>query len=160
MKNAMKKAVGLLMTAALLMSALLQTGCSREAKDVAAVKDTVEQFIETFAKVDSDDVEDLIDGDFSYGYSDKDAAELLLKMASKTKIESFKSVEIDRQKMTAKARFKISYINVYEFARAHDYDYLSKDEYAKAISSYKDLSKESRRPLQRNTKNFLSAKTG
>lgn len=142
MKNAMKKAVGLLMTAALLMSVLLQTGCSREAKDVAAVKDTVEQFIETFAKGDSDDVEDLIDGDFSYGYSDKDAAELLLKMASKTKIESFKSVEIDRQKMTAKARFKISYINVYEFARAHDYDYLSKDEYAKAISSYKDLSKE------------------
>jgi len=142
MKNAMKRAVGLLMTAALLMSALLQTGCSREAKDVAAVKDTVEQFIETFAKGDSDDVEDLIDGDFSYGYSDKDAAELLLKMASKTKIESFKSVEIDRQKMTAKARFKISYINVYEFARAHDYDYLSKDEYAKAISSYKDLSKE------------------
>ena len=51
MKNAMKKAVGLLMTAALLMSTLLQTGCTREAKDVAAVKDTVEQFIETFAKV-------------------------------------------------------------------------------------------------------------
>ena len=141
MKNAKNKAVALLMTAALLMSALLQTGCTSEARDIAKIEELTGQFIEAFAAGDSDDVEDLIDGDFSYGYSDKDRAEIILTMASKTEIEEFRNVEINREKKTAKARIKISYLDVYEFARAHDNSFMSKDEYMEAVEDYDDLSK-------------------
>ena len=141
MKNAKNKAVALLMTAALLMSALLQTGCTSEARDIAKIEELTGQFIEAFAAGDSDDVEDLIDGDFSYGYSDKDRAEIILTMASKTEIEEFRNVEINREKKTAKARIKISYFDVYEFARAHDNSFMSKDEYMEAVEDYDDLSK-------------------
>ena len=140
MTKVKNKAVALLMTAALLVSVLLQTGCISEARDIAKIEEITGQFIEAFAAGDSDDVEELIDGDFSYGYSDKDKAEILLMMASKTQIESFKSVEINRERKTAKARIKISYIDVFEFSRDHANTFMSKDEYMEAVEDYDDLS--------------------
>lgn len=139
MKNAKSKAAALLLTVAVLVCAVLPAGCSsREAKDIEEIEETTQQFIEAFAAGNSDDVEDLIDGDFSYGYKDKDRAEIMLRIASKTEIESFKSVEVDRSKGTAKARFKVSYIESYQFSAKLSTSYLSKDEYLNEIDDYGD----------------------
>ena len=102
MKNVKKRAVGLLLTAALLASALLPAGCkSRESKDIEQIKEVTEQFFEAYASGNTKDMEDLVDGDFSYNFydDDKDKAEVVFKVASKTEIEEFKSIEVDRKNL-------------------------------------------------------------
>lgn len=141
MKNAKKKAVGLLMTAALLVNALLQTGCNtREAKDIEEIRNVTEQFVETFATGNTKDMKDLVDGKFSYYFStdNKDLAEVIFKFASQARIEDYKSVEVDRRELKAKARFKISYIDMYEFSKDMEYTYMSKADYLNEIDDYED----------------------
>ena len=85
MKNALKRAASLVMTTVLLAIALLPSGCSRKAKDEEQIKETVQDFFETFAVGNSDDIDDLISGDFTYSYiRDKEKMEIMLKIASKT----------------------------------------------------------------------------
>lgn len=139
MNSVKNKAVAFLMTAAVLVCAVLPAGCDMsKAKDTAAIEELTEQFIEAFAAGDSDDVEDLIDGSFRYSYNDKDSAEIMLRLASKTEIESFKSVEVDRNRGTAKARFKVEYIDSTELAVGMRSQYMSKSEYLDVIDDFED----------------------
>ena len=143
MKNVKKRAVGLLLTAALLASALLPAGCkSRESKDIEQIKEVTEQFFEAYASGNTKDMEDLVDEDFSYNFydDDKDKAEVVFKVASKTEIEEFKSIEVDRKNLRAKARIKISYIDMQDFIRHDNGLVMTKDDYLEAADSFTKMS--------------------
>ena len=114
MKNAIKRAAGLLMTTVLLATALLPAGCTRRAKDEEAIKETTQQFIDAFPTGDSKEIEGLIDGDFAFDVKDRDRAELVFRAASKTEIIEYKNIEIDRQTKTARARIQIKYVDFME----------------------------------------------
>ena len=108
MKNALKRAASLVMTTVLLAVALLPAGCSRKAKDEEKIKETVQDFFEIFPTGNSDDIEDLISGDFTYSYiRDKERMEIMLKIASKTEIESIKSIDISDDHHKARVKMKI-----------------------------------------------------
>lgn len=140
MEKLKRKATGILLILAVLISAVLPAGCNaRLAKDIDEIEDTVQQFIDAFAAGDQGDVEELIDGDFAYSYQDKDKAEIMLKMSSRSEIESFKSVEVDRKSGTARARFKISYIDSTGFSARLKTTYMTKEEYLNEIDSYDDM---------------------
>ena len=66
MKKALKRAASLVMTTVLLAVALLPLGCSRRAKDEEQIKETVQDFFETFAEGDSDGVENLVEEGFEF----------------------------------------------------------------------------------------------
>ena len=88
MKTRKNKAVVVLMTAALLLTSLLPTGCaSRENKDMTALQYNIEEFLDKFASGDKNAIEDLVDGRFDYQISSAKNSELLLKIASKSGIE-------------------------------------------------------------------------
>ena len=97
MKNALKRAASLVMTTVLLAIALLPSGCTSRAKDEEAIKEITRQFIDAFPTGDKKDIEELVDGDFSFDIKDKDRAELVFRAASKTEIIEYKNIEIDRQ---------------------------------------------------------------
>lgn len=140
MKNALKRAASLVMTTVLLAIALLPAGCSRKAKDEEQIKETVQDFFETFAAGNSDDIDDLISGDFTYSYiRDKEKMEIMLKIASKTEIESFKSIEISDDHHSAKAKMRISYIDIGDLTKYFDYHYMTKEEWLVAIDEYDEL---------------------
>ena len=140
MKNALKRAASLVMTTVLLAIALLPAGCSRKAKDEEQIKETVQDFFETFAAGNSDDIDDLISGDFTYSYiRDKEKMEIMLKIASKTEIESFKSIEISDDHHSAKAKMRISYIDIVDLTKYYDYHYMTKEEWLVAIDEYDEL---------------------
>ena len=140
MKNALKRAASLVMTTVLLAVALLPAGCSRKAKDEEQIKETVQDFFETFAVGNSDDIDDLISGDFTYSYiRDKEKMEIMLKIASKTEIESFKSIEISDDHHSAKAKMRISFIDIGDLTKYFDYHYMTKEEWLVAIDEYDEL---------------------
>lgn len=72
MKNALKRAASLVMTTVLFAFALLPSGCTSRAKDEEAIKETTRQFIDAFPTGDKKDIEELVDGDFSFDIKDKD----------------------------------------------------------------------------------------
>lgn len=140
MKNALKRAASLVMTTVLLAVALLPAGCSRKAKDEEQIKETVQDFFEIFPTGNSDDIEDLISGDFTYSYiRDKERMEIMLKIASKTEIESIKSIDISDDHHKARVKMKISYINISDMVEYFDYRYMTKEEWLEAIDSYDEL---------------------
>ena len=148
MKSIKKRAVSLVMTAALLVSALLPVACSsRDAKDMEVLQDLTDQFIQAFGKGDSKEVDEMVKGDFSYNIDDRDEAAVLLKIASKTEIDDFKGFEFNRENNTAKVRVVINYIDIAEFQRFqeshNEYAYMTVDEYLDAVDSYKDLEEKS-----------------
>lgn len=141
MKNAIKRAAGLLMTTVLLATALLPAGCTRRAKDEEAIKETTQQFIDAFPTGDSKEIEGLIDGDFAFDVKDRDRAELVFRAASKTEIIEYKNIEIDRQTKTARARIQIKYVDFMELTPGIlDTYYLSKEDYLKKIDNNEGLS--------------------
>lgn len=143
MKNVKNKAVVILLTAVLLMTSVLQSGCdTRETKDIKEIKSVTEQFLDAYATGKSKVMKDLVDGKISYPFSDAnvDLAEVVLKFASKAKVEDFKSIEVDRKEGKAKARLKISYIDMFEFSNGRNGSYMAKEDYLKAIDAYKDRS--------------------
>ena len=85
------------------------------------------------------DIEDLIYGSFSYNLTEKDSVEIMLKIASKTEIESFKSIEISDDHHRAKVRFRIRYIDLLDLQQYFDYRYMTKEEWLEAIDSYDEL---------------------
>lgn len=126
------------MSAAVLASALFQTGCSRNAKDVEEIEQVSEQFIEAFGEGDSSAFKDLVDGNFAYDFKGNENGDILIKMASKTEIQGFSDVEVNRRTLSAKARVKISYIDPGEFAGDLDGYCMSRSSYLKAIDEYDD----------------------
>ena len=141
MKTRNNKAVVVLMTAALLLTSLLPTGCvSRKNKDMVALQSRIEEFIDKFSSGDNNAIEDLVDGRFDYQISSAKNSELLLKIASKSGIEEYENFEIDRKAGKAKVRAKISYIEIGKFGRDKENRNLTKEEYLEKIDSYKERS--------------------
>ena len=143
MKSIKTKAVGILLTAAVFANLFLQTGCNtREAKDIQEIQSVTEQFVETYSSGNTRDMKDIVDGDFSYNFNvgNKDLAEVILSFASKAEVEEFKSVEVDRKELKAKARFRVSYLDMYEFFKGRSNTYMSKADYLAEIDDYDDMS--------------------
>ena len=140
MKNALKRAASLVMTTVLLAVALLPAGCTSRAKDEEAIKETTRQFIDAFPTGDKKDIEELVDGDFSFDIKDKDRAELVFRAASKTEIIEYKNIEIDRQSNSARARLKISYVDFIKLTDSVFGTYLSKEDYLQKIDNNEGLS--------------------
>ena len=140
MKNLKTKAVGLLVTTALLASALLPTACnSREAKDIEKVQKVTQDFFDTFSTGDKKELSEFVDEDYIYNISSDCWANILFEAASKTEIESFNSVEINEDRKTARARLEISYLDLAQFYQDHSYgsSYMTEEEYFEAINGYK-----------------------
>ena len=140
MKNALKRAASLVMTTVLLAIALLPSGCTSRAKDEEAIKETTRQFIDAFPTGDKKDIEEFVDGDFSFDIKDKDRAELVFRAASKTEIIEYKNIEIDRQSNSARARLKISYVDFINLTDSVFGTYLSKEDYLQKIDNNEGLS--------------------
>ena len=141
MKITGNKAVVVVLTAAVLMSAFLPTGCSHNAKDKEEIKTVTQDFIDAFAEGPGE-VEDLIDGDAGFLSDDSEENEVIMKLASATEIKQFTEIEVDRRELKAKARMKIKYIDISEFCRAQGRGFLTKDDYLHRIDSYSDLETE------------------
>ena len=141
MKTRTNKAVVVLMTAALLLTSLLPTGCvSRKNKDMVTLQYKIEEFMDKFASGDNNAIEDLVDGRFDYQISSARNSELLLKFSSKTEIEEYETFEIDHKAGKAKVRAKISYIEISNFTREKENRNLTKEEFIEKIDSYKERS--------------------
>lgn len=137
MKTKKNKAVVVLMTAALLLTSLLPSGCvSRKNKDIVELQRKAEEFIYQFAAGDADAVKDLVDGRFDYQISYAKQHEILLKIASKTEIDDIETIEVERNDGKARIRTKISYIDVREFGRNKENKNLTKEECLEKIDSY------------------------
>ncbi len=127
----------LILAAAMLMTALLPSGCaSRKNKDIVELQRKAEEFIYQFASGDADTVKDLVDGRFDYQISYAKQHEIMLKIASKTEIEDIETIEVDRKAGKARMRTKISYINIREFGRDKDNQNLTKEECLEKADSY------------------------
>ena len=142
MKTRTNKAVVVLMTAALLLTALLPTGCvSRENKDLTALQYKIEEFIDKFSLGDADTVKDLVDGEFDYYLSDGKFNDIQLKIASKTEVEEYASFDIDRKAGKARIRTKLSYIDTKVFCSDKENKDLSREEFIEKVDSCKNKSK-------------------
>ena len=107
MKITGNKAVVVVLTAAVLMSAFLPSGCSHNAKDKEEIKTVTQDFIDAFAEGPGE-VEDLIDGDAGFLSDESEENEVIMKLASATEIKQFTEIEVDRRELKAKARMKIA----------------------------------------------------
>ena len=83
MKNLKTKAVGLLVTTALLASAILPAACNaRDAKDIEKVREISEQFIDAFSTGDRDALNEYVEEDYKYRIADNEYADILFAAAS------------------------------------------------------------------------------
>ncbi len=133
MKNASCRAAGLVLTTALLISAVLPSGCTSSAvKDAGDIEKLAAEFIEAVGTGDEDNWKDLIDGDISDTVEELKYPDISFKLASQITLDEVESVDVDRENNKAKARFRISYIDMNEFADVYiggsimcESDYLS-----------------------------------
>ena len=134
MKTGKNKAVVVLITAALLLSALLPAGCSlpKGKKDIWNV---AQEFFDAYASGDADAVKAMVDGDITCGFDKSDKEEILLKMASETKVEDVTDVDVDSKYGKATAKVTISYINVNSFLSSKGNE-KTKEDFIKAIEEY------------------------
>ncbi len=134
------KAAVILVTMALLVCALLPSGCSLfESKDVKAVKAITEQFIEGYGSGDKSQFADLINGSFAYKI---EGNECMARAASKTKLVKFNSVTVDPTDLTAKADIVISIVNASELAQQLNGKVSSSEEYLSIIDSFDKMHEE------------------
>lgn len=134
MKTRTNKAVVVLMTAALLLSALLPTGC-RLPKGKKEIWTAAQEFFDAYATGDDDAVKSLVDGNLTCDFNKSDKEEILLKMASRTKVEDVTDVDVDSKSDKATAKITISYISVSSFLSANE-NCKSKEDFLKAIDEY------------------------
>ncbi len=134
MKTGKNKAVVVLITAALLLSALLPAGCSlpKGKKDIWNV---AQEFFDAYASGDADAVKAMVDGDITCDFDKSDKEEILLKMASETKVEDVTDVDVDSKSGKATAKVTISYINVNSFLSSKGNE-KTKEDFIKAIEEY------------------------
>lgn len=137
-----KKAAAVLLSAVLSLSAVMTAGCGiSQAKDEAMLQDLSARFIEAVKTGDEDEIEELTGKEFSYEFKDEAKAAIVMEMASRTEILEYKSIRVDREHNRAKVRLKISYINIYDFAKSEGF-MMPEDEYIEKIDGYEDLETE------------------
>ena len=138
MKIAKSRAARVLMTAALLVSAVFPFGCTASTvKDVGDIEKLSAEFIEAVGTGDEDNWKDLIDGDISDTVESLNYPDISFKLASQITLDEVESVDVDRENNKAKARLKISYIDINEFARANNNGaILSEEDYLSSVDSF------------------------
>ena len=137
MKTKKNKAVVVLMTAAVLLTAVLPTGCkSKEARISEELQNKTEEFIDVFASGDVGRVEDMVDGRFYYTISHAAKKDIMFKIASKTEVESYESIDIDIKEGKARIRTKLSYIDIFEFGRDNNNRNISVEECIANVDTY------------------------
>ena len=141
MKTGKNKAAVVLMTAAMLLTAVLPTGCkSKETRIREDLQSKTEEFIDVFTSGDADKMEDLVDGRFYYNVSTAAKKDLMFKIASKTEVESYVSFDIDTKEGKAKIRTKLSYIDIFEFGRDKNNRNISAEECMANVDTYENRS--------------------
>ena len=141
MKTGKNKAAVVLMTAAMLLNAVLPTGCkSKETRIREELQSKTEEFIDVFTSGDADKMEDLVDGRFYYNISTAAKKDIMFKIASKTEVESYVSFDIDTKEGKAKIRTKLSYIDIFEFGRDKNNRNISAEECMANVDTYENRS--------------------
>ena len=131
-----RKAAAVLLSAVLSISAVMTAGCGiSQAKDEAMLQDLSARFIEAVKSGDEDEIEELTGKEYSYTFKDESKAGIVMQMASKTEIEEYKSIQVDREHNKAKVRLKLSYFSLNDFVRDEGY-MLTEEEYTEKIDAY------------------------
>lgn len=131
-----RKAAAVLLSAVLSISAVMTAGCGiSQAKDEAMLQDLSARFIEAVKSGDEDEIEELTGKEYSYTFEDESKAGIVMQMASKTEIEEYKSIQIDREHNKAKVRLKLSYFSLNDFVRDEGY-MMTEEEYTEKIDAY------------------------
>lgn len=131
-----RKAAAVLLSAVLSISAVMTAGCGiSQAKDEAMLQDLSARFIEAVKSGDEDEIEELTGKEYSYTFKEESKAGIVMQMASKTEIEEYKSIQIDREHNKAKVRLKLSYFSLNDFVRDEGY-MMTEEEYTEKIDAY------------------------
>lgn len=131
-----RKAAAVLLSAVLSISAVMTAGCGiSQAKDEAMLQDLSARFIEAVKSGDEDEIEELTGKEYSYTFKDESKAGIVMQMASKTEIEEYKSIQVDREHNKAKVRLKLSYFSLNDFVRDEGY-MMTEEEYTEKIDTY------------------------
>ena len=131
-----RKAATVLLSAVLSISAVMTAGCGiSQAKDEAMLQDLSARFIEAVKSGDEDEIEELTGKEYSYTFKDESKAGIVMQMASKTEIEEYKSIQVDREHNKAKVRLKLSYFSLNDFVRDEGY-MMTEEEYTEKIDAY------------------------
>lgn len=131
-----RKAATVLLSAVLSISAIMTAGCGiSQAKDEAMLQDLSARFIEAVKSGDEDEIEELTGKEYSYTFKDESKAGIVMQMASKTEIEEYKSIQVDREHNKAKVRLKLSYFSLNDFVRDEGY-MMTEEEYTEKIDAY------------------------
>ena len=131
-----RKAAAVLLSAVLSISAVMTAGCGiSQAKDEAMLQDLSARFIEAVKSGDEDEIEELTGKVYSYTFKDESKAGIVMQMASKTEIEEYKSIQVDREHNKAKVRLKLSYFSLNDFVRDEGY-MMTEEEYTEKIDAY------------------------
>lgn len=131
-----RKAAAVLLSAVLSISAIMTAGCGiSQAKDEAMLQNLSARFIEAVKSGDEDEIEELTGKEYSYTFKDESKAGIVMQMASKTEIEEYKSIQVDREHNKAKVRLKLSYFSLNDFVRDEGY-MMTEEEYTEKIDAY------------------------
>jgi hypothetical protein len=131
-----RKAAAVLLSAVLSISAVMTAGCGiSQAKDEAMLQDLSARFIEAVKSGDEDEIEELTGKEYSYTFKDESKGGIVMQMASKTEIEEYKSIQVDREHNKAKVRLKLSYFSLNDFVRDEGY-MMTEEEYTEKIDAY------------------------
>lgn len=131
-----RKAAAVLLSAVLSISAVMTAGCGiSQAKDEAMLQDLSARFIEAVKSGDEDGIEELTGKEYSYTFKDESKAGIVMQTASKTEIEEYKSIQIDREHNKAKVRLKLSYFSLNDFVLDEGY-MMTEEEFTEKIDAY------------------------
>lgn len=131
-----RKAAAVLLSAVLSISAVMTAGCGiSQAKDEAMLQDLSARFIEAVKSGDEDEIEELTGKEYSYTFKDESKAGIVMQTASKTEIEEYKSIQVDREHNKAKVRLKLSYFSLNDFVLDEGY-MMTEEEFTEKIDAY------------------------
>lgn len=131
-----RKAAAVLLSAVLSISAVMTAGCGiSQAKDEAMLQDLSARFIEAVKSGDEDGIEELTGKEYSYTFKDESKAGIVMQTASKTEIEEYKSIQVDREHNKAKVRLKLSYFSLNDFVLDEGY-MMTEEEFTEKIDAY------------------------
>lgn len=99
------------------------------------LQDLSARFIEAVKSGDEDGIEELTGKEYSYTFKDESKAGIVMQIASKTEIEEYKSIQVDREHNKAKVRLKLSYFSLNDFVRDEGY-MMTEEEYTEKIGAY------------------------
>lgn len=99
------------------------------------LQDLSARFIEAVKSGDEDEIEELTGKEYSYTFKDESKAGIVMQTASKTEIEEYKSIQIDREHNKAKVRLKLSYFSLNDFVLDEGY-MMTEEEFTEKIDAY------------------------